>query len=527
MNNIASHPRWRVKIAWILVLGLVLRVAVALISDQIHQPDEVFSYLEQAHRLVFGYGVIPWEFRYGIRSWLVPDILAGLLATFRMLHIDDPRVYTVLIKLVFCGLSLSLIYTTYVSVRALASETAATLAAFVVAVWYELLYFASKPTPEVLATYCLVGAFACAVVRPRRSTLFWCGLLAGMAAILRFQYLPAVLVVGGLALFGWRRRTAGQMAQAIAVLAAGFLIPVVGAGLLDVATWGGFLISYYNSFVLQSIYGVSDLFGVVPAGYFPWALLVTSSGVFLAAAIAALAPTRLRRTWMPLVMVAAIVVPHSLVAHKEYRFVVAAIPFLVMLTAIVVADLAERYAGRRPGVQPAVLGGAAALLCVLSVGGIFLRLPYEYLVYGYDGTLQHASLVDREGILSAYLYVHDDPEVAAVAETYAQWYLTGGYYYLHRNVPIYLPGQLSRSIALKDYSHYVSHIICRSDDAPIPGFQTVARFGDVDVRKAVTLHSDYLALHFDNIRPYQPGVDNRFHAPYNTVTKLPQPVSIR
>src|SRR3546814_14871069 len=58
-----EEPRYAVAVAGIMVLGIVLRIA-ATWPMSMHHPDEVIQYLEQAHRLVFGYGVIPWEYRY-------------------------------------------------------------------------------------------------------------------------------------------------------------------------------------------------------------------------------------------------------------------------------------------------------------------------------------------------------------------------------------------------------------------------------------------------------------------------------
>src|SRR5262249_19001948 len=49
------------------------------VFPSIHNPDEVFQTLEQAHRLVFGTGLVPWEFIYGTRSWVLPGALAGLM----------------------------------------------------------------------------------------------------------------------------------------------------------------------------------------------------------------------------------------------------------------------------------------------------------------------------------------------------------------------------------------------------------------------------------------------------------------
>ena len=68
-----------------LLFWLILLVAVALRLSAVtlygtHHPDEAFQYLEQGHRLVFDYGLVPWEFRYFIRSWLIPLMLSVPMA---------------------------------------------------------------------------------------------------------------------------------------------------------------------------------------------------------------------------------------------------------------------------------------------------------------------------------------------------------------------------------------------------------------------------------------------------------------
>ena len=77
-----SHPppsRGEVAVLLAIIgVGFALRFLLAELSPNIHHPDELFQYLEQAHRLVFGYGVVPWEFRVGTRSWLLPGFLGGL-----------------------------------------------------------------------------------------------------------------------------------------------------------------------------------------------------------------------------------------------------------------------------------------------------------------------------------------------------------------------------------------------------------------------------------------------------------------
>ena len=53
-------PGWLVGLAGLLTLGLLLRFVLALAFPRIHHADELFQYYEQAHRLAFGQGMVPW-----------------------------------------------------------------------------------------------------------------------------------------------------------------------------------------------------------------------------------------------------------------------------------------------------------------------------------------------------------------------------------------------------------------------------------------------------------------------------------
>ena len=55
-------------LAAVCALAVALRMAEAIAFPGYEYPDEIFQVLEQAHRLAFGNGIIPWEFAEGIRS---------------------------------------------------------------------------------------------------------------------------------------------------------------------------------------------------------------------------------------------------------------------------------------------------------------------------------------------------------------------------------------------------------------------------------------------------------------------------
>ena len=68
--------------AWfwgLLSLAALLR-ALNFDAFAMHHPDEVLQYIEPAYRLLTGDGIVTWEYRYGMRSWLLPWLLAGPMA---------------------------------------------------------------------------------------------------------------------------------------------------------------------------------------------------------------------------------------------------------------------------------------------------------------------------------------------------------------------------------------------------------------------------------------------------------------
>ncbi|OYV32072.1 MAG: hypothetical protein B7Z81_13345 [Acidocella sp. 20-61-6] len=66
------HPSTAARALYsVLAIAFAIRLAVALWFPNVIAFDEVYQYLEPAHRLVFGQGFVPWEFQVGLRSWLM------------------------------------------------------------------------------------------------------------------------------------------------------------------------------------------------------------------------------------------------------------------------------------------------------------------------------------------------------------------------------------------------------------------------------------------------------------------------
>ncbi|MEO0457789.1 MAG: glycosyltransferase family 39 protein [Cyanobacteria bacterium P01_A01_bin.114] len=477
-----SPDRWA-ALPWVIAVGLLLRIGGALATEQISHPDELFQYLEQAHRLTYGYGTLPWEYVHGIRNWLLPGLLSLVLSSCRALGIDDPDGYILGVQILACIVSVSAIYCTYWIGRQMGSEAVGRVASLLTCFWYEMVMQGHRATPEILGAYLLLGAITCLVRQPTRKSAFGLGLCCGLAVALRLQYAPAVAAVALLLLLdGWRGRWS---LQKIAIATAGLFTIVLVAGWLDYYVYGSFFVSYYNNYLYNKVYEVSSLWGEQSLGYYLAKLGVYSAGLFWVAIVGSLL-RRGPKPWRLLTLLVSIWLPHTLIAHKEYRFIFAAIPLCLVLTAIVFVDLSKRLQ-QRLFVKKAVFG----TLGLSIVTGLLVSL----LTMGKNNELQ------------AYLYLNDQPGVVSVLNLSSPWYDSGGYYYLHRDVPIYFPNHID-GISVSQLSRYISHVVCLQDYPSIPGFTVGAQFGWVDVRTADAPPPETLAV--ETRRPEQVGVDDIF-----------------
>jgi hypothetical protein len=161
----------RLWLALILVGALAVRVATQIALPQIHHSDEIFQVIEQSHGIVFGYRMIPFEFDVGMRSWILPGLLAVPM-WLASLVTDDPVALTLAVNLGLVLLSLLIVAAAFVAGRRL-SLTHAIAAGVVAAIWFELVFHAGRTLTEMIATVPLVLALALAASRRCVGAISW------------------------------------------------------------------------------------------------------------------------------------------------------------------------------------------------------------------------------------------------------------------------------------------------------------------------------------------------------------------
>ena len=410
----------RYGLALVLSVALAVRLWIVATHTYIVWPDETFQYLEPAHRLAFGSGVITWEFLDGIRSWLLPGVLAGVMRVAALFG-DEPDFYIVPIRLLCVLASLSIPYVGYRLAARRYGSVSGLLAGLLCALSSEAVYFAPTILTEPLATDAALlaiwrGDSAADHARPRRRRLL-AGLLFGLAASLRWQYAP-VLALVALAQHGRRPR------DLLTVVAGGIAVVVPALGVLDWLTWGTPFQSVWLNFLRNAAQGVSGAMGTQSWWYY--AMYYVVAWGLLASPLLALALYGAARAPVLGLVVLATIALHTLSAHKELRFVFLATACMPMLVGIGLGGVLQRL----PRFRAPLPGTAMALVLALVIAGATAASTYARATPG--------DAWDRDrSMLRAFAAARATPNACALAVRTIWVYRSGGYTYWHRDLPLY------------------------------------------------------------------------------------------
>ena len=402
----------------LLAFALLTRVLVIFLFPSLHYPDENFQLFEQAHRLAFGYGIVPWEIPAGIRSPVLPFLLACIFVVSEPLF-GGPQGYLAVAKIGLALSSLAGVAAVYRMGRR-TSPTHALIAGLVAASWYELVYFAGRPLTEAVATTVLLVGLSLASVAEIELTwrrLVAIGFCLGLCMMLRVHLEAGLLVAG---LFVGQHHFRARWWPIIL----GGLIPVATFGAADSIAYGGFLHSYVENVRTNLIHGAASNWGVEPAGWY-FTRLWTSWSLALPV-LAALVIVRWRASAIWIATATAIVVSHSVIPHKEYRFVFPALACLVITAAMGSADLVETARRRLgPGGTSRYLLAGCASIWLAASAALALATPFRSEWIRARSLIEASFAAAGKTDLCGLLF-YDDP-----------WWETGGYAHLHRRVGFY------------------------------------------------------------------------------------------
>ncbi|MEM6730242.1 MAG: hypothetical protein AAF658_01730, partial [Myxococcota bacterium] len=319
-----SHP-----LSTLWLAGIALRLFTAWFALGFFARDDYFHVLDIALAWIEDPEFI-WETSEragaGIRSHLLPRIVQGLLLLADTIGLTSPSaqlrfVYSVM------GLYASLVVpATWFAMRD-DSARARLYGTLLAAGHFVLPYAGTRLLIEATAIVPLVWGIGFA--RRALNDSQWraallAGVLIGLACWWRYQVGASGLAVAGVLL--WRRRWSSVLA-----LATGALFALTLQGLFDVATTGTFLGPLRNN-ITVNLAPHDALTRSGPLSYFGLWLALTipplSIGLVPLLVIAGRKAPMVSIPWV------AFVVFHSLIPHKEERFMLPAVPLFLILLAL-------------------------------------------------------------------------------------------------------------------------------------------------------------------------------------------------
>lgn len=416
----------------ILVAAFLLRLGVAWQLPNIHQADEIYQVAEQANRSVNGYGIVSWEFQTASRAALLPSLVKPFF-----LGAPPPAVHQMSIAALFSALSLIPVWVAFHWAGRLYGTAGGALAAVMMATWFEAVYFAPKPTPDAVSGYLLLAALFLARPGAGRRELFFAGFTFMLALAVRMQIAPAI----GIALLLTARRTP------IVPLVTGGAVALALAGAIEWLWWGVPFRGHWNYLVMEFVHGASSFFRREPLIYYVKNYVLMYGG--LLPVMAFLVYTGARRAPILLLTAVAVILPFHFIGHKEYRFVVPAVPLLVLLMGLGAADLLVRVAGTIR------LRSGALVVAGWLVAGIAISCSDYYRPYWFQ---------DRNHIL-AFRAIGSQPDACGVALVGIRWWHTPGLSGMMRDIPLYEAGRDEHAMArLAPAANYV----LTGPKAPVP-----------------------------------------------------------
>ncbi|MFX0013291.1 MAG: hypothetical protein ACFFB2_02510 [Promethearchaeota archaeon] len=467
------HHSEFVSLTILIIIGWILRFFLAISSGGMVHPDEIYQSLEIAHDLKYGYGYIPWEFQIpatpeddgAARSYLFPLLFYYIFEVCDLLGIPHQINGTLMVVRIFsatyCTSLIPIVY--FFSKELFPSQKPphafSLFAAFLITFWFQFPFFGIRTLTNSFVTPLIFYALYLHLHTTKRKDElsflrisvpeFIAGVLLGLACALRMDS-----VVFFAPFFLLRHQNNVKMLFQYFLVAIGFGIMFFIQGLTDLYFFGVFLASPINWYQFNIVEGKSSIFGVQPFAYYFGKILIRPFYSINFSLLIAMLIYKIQRAlhkssgrihdeWFFTIlesfiwaMISLIVL--SLVEHKEERFIFTLFPLFMILFAAAMKEyhliLKDLYHYLHNDLFPRF--------------NIIHKPRQEDLAFIQLGLFLLASLFTLSSSLESsenadWAFFHDvnqalewvgDQENSTGVIVFTQWFYTGGWTYLHKNI---------------------------------------------------------------------------------------------
>jgi len=323
----------------LFLIGILLCVVAAWFTIGYHNPDEHTQIWEFAHYKIgrVSASELSWEFPSKMRPGLQPFIAYCSILATETLGVNSPFTQAFLMRLLM-GIAALFVYWEWSRWLSRDLRNAASIR------WLRIgfLFFWLMPylnvrfSSENTAAISFFGGLLLLLQALAQSQkqfsgkLVWAGLLLGLSFFFRYQ-----IAFAGIGLFAWLLWQQRMGLKAWAALSIGALIAIGVGFVTDYWLYGEWVLAPYNYYYYNIVEEKAAGFGVWPFWWYvtemPVALVPPLSILLcLLFAVGIWRKPRHPLTWC----VVPFIVAHSMIAHKEVRFMFSmALPFFFLATA--------------------------------------------------------------------------------------------------------------------------------------------------------------------------------------------------
>jgi phosphatidylinositol glycan class B len=329
----------------------------------------------------------------------------------------------------------------------LAGPTAGVVATLILLACPLEIFFSPKVTAENLSGLVLLLAVHLSVtaapIRPGVA-----GALAAFAIFLRYQ--NGLVAMGLLIVISAHDRRAALRYAGVATLVG------VAGGMLDWLTWDYPFQAFVKYVQFNLIENKGEAFGVASTTYFVEHLFATMGwgfGILLVGGVLGA-----RRMLGPSLIILAYFVVHSMIPHKEVRFLLPILPLALVISSVGLTELAIRLTN--PAVTIALAASVATALAIHAWS------PTERAFGRSDSSLSvwHSG----EDYILTMWQAEARPDLCGIALVGTQPWWTGGYTNMHRDVPMYVNA---------DHLASTNYVVGQRAEALPPEFERVFETG--------------------------------------------------
>jgi len=401
-------------------LSISIRLLAAIITQTYFVPDEYWQSTEVAHRNVFGYGYITWEWKEQIRSYLYPfifELYFGCLKItqldFKIFIVKGPHIIQALISSI-ADISLFDFTFKYFKCKQTATYT------FLLNLTSWFVFYTCSRTLSNTAAMCFISLglsyfplnwmtddphYIDKYYTPRRNSLTLCLLYGGISCILR----PPSLIIWCLLMVSYlyenHRHWKGLIWSILNVFPVLFLL-LFG---IDYYYYGVFTFTHWNFLQINIFHNINIFYGAHPVNwYFTQGLPVVYATHLVFIIIGVIYNSYKRLFYVAVVYVIVL----SFIPHKEFRFLLPIFPLLLPYAGYGVTKLFSKLSEKWKMFTITALLFLNVLLasyfCTIHQGGV-VRI------------INHLSTTaDNESSVLFIMPCHSTPY----------------YSYLHRNIPM-------------------------------------------------------------------------------------------